>query len=173
MLRNLANSSEPETLRDSTHWVSQGTCAVWGHAAETSLPGAKNSTEVLIVRSPFRAKHHVVVQCMAAGLKCPLPPPPYQTPLPPWPDPPPMARPPPCGQTPAWLVEDKEDKEELMSKEEFMTLPMPQGTSHCFLLYQELQRNSQPHDTHPTIFNHPHPHMHQSAKCYIQMADPF
>ena len=39
----------------------------------------------LIVRSPFRAKHHVVVQNMAAGLKYPLPPSP-QTPLP---DPPP------------------------------------------------------------------------------------
>ncbi len=43
-----------------------------------------------IVRSPFRVKHHVVMQYMAAGLKCPLPPSPspqppspYQTPLPP------------------------------------------------------------------------------------------
>ena len=49
----------------------------------------------VIVRSPFRAKHHVVMQYMAAGLKYPLPPPPLplppgQTPLarpPPWPDP--------------------------------------------------------------------------------------
>ena len=28
-------------------------------------------------------------------------------------------------------MEDKEDKEELMNKEELITLPMPQGTSHC------------------------------------------
>ncbi len=35
----------------------------------------------LIVRSPFRAKHHVVVQYMARWMKCPLPPPP-STPLP-------------------------------------------------------------------------------------------
>ena len=44
--------------------------------------------ESFIVRSPFRAKHHVVVQYMAAGPKCPLPPSPCGTPLPPWPDPP-------------------------------------------------------------------------------------
>ncbi len=36
----------------------------------------------LIVQSPFRAKHHVVVQYMAARLKCPPPPPPCQTPSP-------------------------------------------------------------------------------------------
>ncbi len=34
----------------------------------------------LVVRSPFRAKHHVVVQYMVAGWKCPLPPPPPQPP---------------------------------------------------------------------------------------------
>ncbi len=28
-------------------------------------------------------------------------------------------------------MEDKEDKKELMNKEELMTLPTPQGTSHC------------------------------------------
>ncbi len=31
-------------------------------------------------------------------------------------------------------MEDKEDKEELMNKEEFIILPMPQGTSHCSCL---------------------------------------
>ena len=31
-------------------------------------------------------------------------------------------------------MEDKEDKEELINKEELMTLPMPQGTSHCSCL---------------------------------------
>ncbi len=45
----------------------------------------------------------------------------------PSPLPSPEAGPPPCG-------EDKEDKEELMNKEEFMTLPMPQVTSHCSCL---------------------------------------
>ncbi len=34
----------------------------------------------------------------------------------------------------AWLVEDKEDKEELMNKEELMTLLTPQGTLHCSCL---------------------------------------
>ncbi len=37
---------------------------------------------VLIVRSPFGAKHHVVVQYMARWLKCPLPPPPTPPPPP-------------------------------------------------------------------------------------------
>ncbi len=46
-----------------------------------------SSIVMFIVRSPFRAKHHVVVQYMAAGPKCPLPPPPCGAP-PPWPDPP-------------------------------------------------------------------------------------
>ncbi len=70
--------------------------------------------ERFVVRSPFRAKHHVVMQYMAAGPKCPLapPPPPRQTP--------PPARPP--LQKTAWLVEDKEDLEELINKEELMTL---------------------------------------------------
>ncbi len=35
----------------------------------------------VVVQSPFRAKHHVVMQCMAAGLKCPLPPSPLGPPL--------------------------------------------------------------------------------------------
>ncbi len=56
----------------------------------------------LIVRSPFRVKHHVVVQYMARWMKCPLPPPPF-TPLP-LPQPPsPLLDPP---------AEDKEEKEE-------------------------------------------------------------
>ncbi len=42
------------------------------------------------MRSPFRAKHHVVMQYMAAGPKCPLPPPqPPPSQNPPRPDPPP------------------------------------------------------------------------------------
>ncbi len=53
----------------------------------------------LVVRSPFRAKHHVVVQYMARWMKCPLPPPPKPPPTP-LPhlnplvaEPPPVARP--------------------------------------------------------------------------------
>ncbi len=55
----------------------------------------------------------------------PAPPPPAR---PPPARPPPLARPPPPpGQTPplqktAWLMEDKEDQEELINKEELMTL---------------------------------------------------
>ncbi len=75
------------------------------------------------MRSPSKAKHHVVVQYMAWWMKCPLPPPPTH---------PAQA---PYGQTPhsqtpqwtAWLVEDKEDEEELMNKEELMTLPCCKG----------------------------------------------
>ena len=66
---------------------------------------------------------------------------PLPNPLPlPDPPPPPEADP-PAGRPPPidsmqhdWLVEDKEDKEELMNKEELMTLPTPQGTSHCSCL---------------------------------------
>ncbi len=64
---------------------------------------------------------------MAAGWKCPLPPSPS-----PNPPPSPCLSPPPLCT--AWLVEDQEDKEELMNKEELMTLPTPQGTSHCSCL---------------------------------------
>ena len=46
------------------------------------LPQKWRLTANIIVRSPFRAKHHVVVQFMARWLKCPLPPP-----LPPPPNP--------------------------------------------------------------------------------------
>ncbi len=54
----------------------------------------------------------------------PTPPPSQTPPCPPRPDPPgqtPPARPPPLQKT-AWLVEDKEDQEELINKEELMTL---------------------------------------------------
>ena len=51
----------------------------------------------IVVRSPFRAKHHVVVQFMARWMKCPLlPPPPNPLPLP-LPNPPPLPKP-PCNQ---------------------------------------------------------------------------
>ncbi len=63
----------------------------------------------VIVRSPFRAKHHVVVQYMAGWMKCPLSPPLPTPPPDPLPDPPS-----PC-QTPPPHREDKEDKEESMT----------------------------------------------------------
>ena len=55
-------------------------------------------SRVFIVRSPFRANHHVVVQYMAAGPKCPPTPSPCGPP-PLWPDPP-CSQTPPHGQTP-------------------------------------------------------------------------
>ncbi len=48
----------------------------------------------LIVRSPFRAKHLVVVSYMVGWMKCPLPPPPS-----PLPDPLPLLDPPPSEKT--------------------------------------------------------------------------
>ncbi len=98
---------------------------------------------LLIVRSPFGAKHHVVVQYMARWMKCPLPPPPTPLPLSPTPLPlpqPPTPTPSPCWtplphQTPlpsAGPPTQREDKED---KEESMTLPA-QGTSHCSCLEQ-------------------------------------
>ncbi len=54
-----------------------------------------------IVRSPFWVKHHVIVQCMAAGLKCPQTTPPARGRTPRW-DPPLEAGPPPCGQHDWW-----------------------------------------------------------------------
>ncbi len=44
---------------------------------------AQQYLQGIFVRSPFRAKHHVVVQYMAAGLKYPPPPSPLWDPLPP------------------------------------------------------------------------------------------
>ncbi len=100
-----------------------------------TLPALKYAASLptlLIVRSPFGAKHHVVVQYMAAGLKCPLCPLPHLN-TPPAARPHPLQLDTPPPQT-AWLVEDKEDKEELMNKEELTTLPTLQGTSHCSCL---------------------------------------
>ncbi len=54
----------------------------------------------LIVRSLFWAKHYVVVQYMAAGWKCPLPPAPTPLPDPPPPSQTPPARGGPPQQTP-------------------------------------------------------------------------
>ncbi len=50
----------------------------WFLDAEKLLPQASmvtpSNSPKLFVRSPFRAKHHVVVQYMARWMKCPLPP---------------------------------------------------------------------------------------------------
>ncbi len=93
----------------------------------------------LVVRSPFRAKHHVVMQYMAAGPKCPLPPldrpPPAR---------PPMARP-PHSQTPHgnrqhdwWRT--RRTRKNLMNKEELTLYQRCKGlltavalsTASCF-----------------------------------------
>ncbi len=139
-------------------WGSDVTCVTQHEDLCDMQPvGSSESTQTelefptlsgVVVRSPFRAKHHVVVQCMAAGPKCPPAPSPV-TPLPCGTPPTHTGGGPPCSQTPlplldpplrtAWLVEDKEDQEELMNKEGLTTLPMLQGTSHysclehCFL----------------------------------------
>ncbi len=60
-------------------------CAAGVSHFSLSLHVDAKITPFFVVRSPFRAKHHVVVQDMAAGLKCPLPP--CGTPAA-WPDPP-------------------------------------------------------------------------------------
>ncbi len=71
---------------------------IWLAVCEaTRLRPGLQRTKSVIVRSPFGVKHHVVVQYMAAGLKCPLPPPPCGTPSPcgtPLPE-----ADPPCSQT--------------------------------------------------------------------------
>ncbi len=61
-------------------------CPVRGATAVFDLRIRRNRVTrkscLLIVRSPFRAKHHVVVQYMARWMKCPLPPPPKPHPPP-------------------------------------------------------------------------------------------
>ncbi len=73
------------------------------------------------MRSPFWAKHHVVVQYMARWLKCSLGPCPLPSPTP---TPNPPAPKPPCPPTPP--MEDKEDKEEsatLLARDFALQLP--------------------------------------------------
>ncbi len=66
-------------------------CLLWANVRSTWIgtrstrflcPRLLRKDCCVIVRSPFRAKHHVVMQYMAAGPKCPLPPPRRQTPPP-------------------------------------------------------------------------------------------
>ena len=92
----------------------------------SSNEAVEDKQAVLIVRSPFRAKHHVVVQYMAGWMKCPLPPP-----LNPPPPPPQTPHPqtPAAGPPPA---EDKEDKEEsttLPARDKMnpLALPLPEA----------------------------------------------
>ncbi len=75
----------------------------------------------LFVRSPFRAKHYVVVQFMAGWMKCPLPPPPNPPPPPPPPPDPPSPTRPPLPLLPPSHGEHKE------GKEESTTLPAGKG----------------------------------------------
>ncbi len=51
-------------------------------ARQGRIQGLRSLGYPLIVRSPIGAKHHVVVQCMARWLKCPLPQPPPPPPTP-------------------------------------------------------------------------------------------
>ncbi len=110
-----------------------------GHSMtkETRLEGTKTPLTrpycCFIVRSPFTAKNHVVVQYMPRWMKCPLIPPlplpqhPSPSPNPvPLPDsPPPLPDPPPpAGPNHG---EDNEDKGESMTL-------LAQGTSHCSCL---------------------------------------
>ncbi len=96
----------------------------------------------IVMRSPFRAKHHMVMQYLTAGLKCPLPPPwpdPCQTPQPnpPWLDPPgqtPLVDPPflwtACSMTGGRLGgQGRIDEQGRI--DDITTL---QGTSHCSCL---------------------------------------
>ncbi len=63
--------------------------------SERASPANKD----IIVRSLFRTKHHVVVQCMARWMKCPLPPPPP-------PNPPPQLDPPQTRQGGQGRIDD-------------------------------------------------------------------
>ena len=63
---------EPRPWSLSSHF-SQLTFAFTSDPTES--PQALNNEDP-VVRSPFRVKHHVVVQYIAEWMKCPLPPPP-------------------------------------------------------------------------------------------------
>ncbi len=78
----------------------------------------------LVVRSPFRVKHHVVVQYMARWMKCPLPPSP---PLPlPQPTPP---LPTPCQSPPCWNPPAEKTRTTRKNQWHYF-----QGTLHCSCL---------------------------------------
>ena len=70
------------------------------------------------MRSPFRAKHHVVVQYMARWMKCPLPP--LPNPLPPRP----FHLEPPCGLHDLWKT-----RRTRKNRQHYR-----QGTLHCSCL---------------------------------------
>ncbi len=70
-------------------------CAVWFAEPPSRISISDVDVWLFVgVRSPFRAKHHVVVQYMARWMKCPLPPP--------LPQPPPPTRSPSPAKTPWW-----------------------------------------------------------------------
>ncbi len=81
----------------------------------------------VFVRSPCRAKHHVVVQYMAAGPKCPLPPLPLPQPPPPPPTPSPYQTPLPLPDPlPPWRKQGGQGRIDDITGQ--------QGTSHCSCL---------------------------------------
>ncbi len=116
----IVNSDQGVTTTLLSLSLSWDECCKFCHVRLCSKPDFLVESQ-LVVRSPFRAKHHVVVQYMARWMKypLPLPPNPPTLPLPPQLDPPPM------DSMTGGLVEDKE---------ELTTLPTPQGTSHCSCL---------------------------------------
>ncbi len=90
----------------------------------------------IIVRSPFRAKHHVVMQYMAAGPNCPLPPlprpPPPAPPDPPRPDPP---QTPPAEDSMAGGGQGGPGRIDKQGRIDYINATATlQGTSHCSCL---------------------------------------
>ncbi len=83
----VANAARHEPLHDAAVELGQDGAHV-GDGALAAAAGRRRVEAVeqdlqrivlfwfVVVRSPFRAKHHVVVQYTARWMKCPLPPPP-------------------------------------------------------------------------------------------------
>ncbi len=94
-----ADRGAPQQLTDTP----QNLCLIKGSLLWSPALLHPGVSTRFVVRSPFWAKHHVVVQNMARWMKCPLPPTPTPSPTPPptlnppYPQtPPPYPRPPPC-----------------------------------------------------------------------------
>ncbi len=84
------------SVRSSCCWLCFKLCNVT--LSFSAVLAVSEHRRTFIVRSPFRAKHHVVVQYMTGWMKCPLPPPP--PPNPPAGPPPPPDPTPPCWTPP-------------------------------------------------------------------------
>ncbi len=79
-VREVQSTEDCFILDASCFGASNGRCLRHAHGYRPlalrpcSTQSVLCSARELVVRSPFRARHHVVVQYMAAGPKCPLPP---------------------------------------------------------------------------------------------------